>query len=508
MKVAVAVLLLSCCCFNAKSIKKEPLGSYRTASVVDDISREAKRYKRYGSERRSEYGDDRADHYLDGILDQENRRNIRSEMGRTRDSGDHDSTDDNTKSGRINRLKQLNRGSKPSSSNADYTDYADYNPYYYQDKTEDLADEFYEDEGMPDYTDYADYNPYYYQDKTEDLADEFYEDEGMPDYTDYDADYPLDRNRDQVDRYSSSTKNKKRFDHRDYYAGKVRKMIKRILKSETGRSRDYPDYDATDDSRTSSFIKKLMHPLIRNSRRGFIRNSDSEEEEREEYDGQEERDSAYPDYRDDSDDEEDDDGSQHLTDRIKSVGIAHLMLSKLKMNKEEVESLLSKLKPNFWREMFSKLKMNKEEVESLLSKLKPNFWRELKRNKEKVESVLSNLKSNIWRRLRNRRDANNASNDTVDTVGGRDKVGQLGGAKRKNDLSGIPMCSSFHMAFLGRKEKEGCAGSVAFANVVCSDYFQCSLNRKRPGSECRAKICEKYKATPKKDCFKNLFICD
>ncbi|EYC18837.1 hypothetical protein Y032_0026g1394 [Ancylostoma ceylanicum] len=92
---------------------------------------------------------------------------------------------------------------------------------------------------------------------------------------------------------------------------------------------------------------------------------------------------------------------------------------------------------------------------------------------------------------------------------GNDENGRFGhGSKDVDDLSGIPMCSGAHRVFLHKKEKEGCVGSVDFANDVCADYFHCTLNHGRHSTKCRPKICEKFEAIPKKRCFKDLFICD
>ncbi|KAL6736204.1 hypothetical protein Aduo_006584 [Ancylostoma duodenale] len=124
---------------------------------------------------------------------------------------------------------------------------------------------------------------------------------------------------------------------------------------------------------------------------------------------------------------------------------------------------------------------------------------------EAVGRLFNKLRQKFRGNPRYKKDADKASNDTD---GGR-VVGQLErDGNREDDLSGVPMCSTSHKVFLSGKEKEGCAGAVAFANVVCGDYLQCTLSKKRPGSDCRAKICEKFNATPKKDCFKNLFTCD
>ncbi|EYC33224.1 hypothetical protein Y032_0002g675 [Ancylostoma ceylanicum] len=79
------------------------------------------------------------------------------------------------------------------------------------------------------------------------------------------------------------------------------------------------------------------------------------------------------------------------------------------------------------------------------------------------------------------------------------------GGDNKNHLSSTSMCTSFHKVFLKGKEKDGCAGAVAFADVVCTDYFLCALDEGRPPSECIPKICQKFKAMPKKYCFRNLF---
>ncbi|RCN49270.1 hypothetical protein ANCCAN_04685 [Ancylostoma caninum] len=86
---------------------------------------------------------------------------------------------------------------------------------------------------------------------------------------------------------------------------------------------------------------------------------------------------------------------------------------------------------------------------------------------------------------------------------------QRGPGIKVRDLSSISMCSSSHKVFLKKKEEDNCAGAVAFGNVVCSDYFHCTLNDGRPASECRPKICEKFKAMPRNnDCFRSLFVCN
>ncbi|KAL6736127.1 hypothetical protein Aduo_006513 [Ancylostoma duodenale] len=83
------------------------------------------------------------------------------------------------------------------------------------------------------------------------------------------------------------------------------------------------------------------------------------------------------------------------------------------------------------------------------------------------------------------------------------------GRDTKENLSSIPMCSSSHKMFVKGKEKDGCVGASDFANAICGDYSRCIQNNGASDSQCRPKICDKFKSMPRnKNCFNDLFSCD